>query len=148
MGRCINYTKYAPYPNGSGSVAARRQLHTAMADFINRHPVYGTTRFVTSPPGHKADGHSYGERLGRSIAQKTGKTYIEMTALGERAEQKETSQRDLSDEFSLIQTIGERILIIDDVFHTGATLDAAAKAARRAGATEVITLTAARTLRK
>ena len=58
MGRCINYTKYAPYPNGSGSVAARRQLHDAMTELIVRHPVYDTTRFVTSPPGHKADGNS------------------------------------------------------------------------------------------
>ena len=71
-----------------------------------------------------------------------------MTAPGERPEQKEAAERDLSEEFTLSQRINERILIIDDVFHTGATLDAAAKAARRAGAPEVITLTAARTLRK
>ena len=148
MGRRIAFTKHAPYPNGSGSRQAWRELIEAMVEFINRHPIYATTNFVTSPPGHKADGKSFGEQLARAVARAAGKTYIEMTAPGPRPEQKEAEERELSGEFTLTETISERIIIIDDVFHTGATLDAAMKAARRAGATEVITLTAARALRK
>lgn len=147
MGRRINYTKYAPYPNGSSSVRAKRELHDAMAELIETHPVYATTSIVTSPPGSSGEGNSFGERLGRALATKTGKTYIP-TEGPARAPQKEEGERLVRDDFVLTERINERILIIDDVFHTGATLDATARAARRSGASEVITLTAARTLRK
>lgn len=148
MGRRIQFTKYAKYPSGSGSRQAWRELIASMAEFIRRHPFYAWTKVITSPPGHNADGNSFGEQLARAVAKATDKAYIEMTAAGPRPEQKEAGQRDLSDEFTLSQRINEPIIIIDDVFHTGATLDAAAQAARRAGATEVMTLTATRTLRK
>lgn len=147
MGRRINYTKYAPYPNGSGSVKARRELHDAMVDLIENHPVYASTAVVTSPPGSAGDGNSFGERLGRTLARKTDKKYIPTTGPA-RSPQKEEGERVVRDDFVLTESISERILIIDDVFHTGTTLDATARAARGAGATEVITLTAARTLRK
>lgn len=147
MGRRINYTKYAPYPNGSGSVKARGELYDAMIDLIENHPVYSSTALVTSPPGSAGDGNSFGERLGSTLARRTGKTYIRTTGPA-RAPQKEEGERVVRDDFVLSEPISERILIIDDVFHTGTTLDATARAARRAGATEVITLTAARTLRK
>lgn len=39
---------------------------------------------------------------------------------------------------------GKRLLLVDDVFTTGATLDACAKVLRHAGATEVVVLTVAR----
>jgi predicted amidophosphoribosyltransferase len=41
---------------------------------------------------------------------------------------------------------GERVLLIDDVFTTGATASACARALREAGAEEVFVLTAARAL--
>lgn len=147
MGRRINYTKYAKYPNGSGSRQARGELYDAMTDFVNSHPVYATTRIVTSPPGSKGDGNSFGERLGREIARRTGKTFVETTGPA-RAEQKEEVGRDVRDDFEFSTAVGERVLIVDDVFHTGVTLESTARAVRRAGATEVIALTAARTLRK
>jgi ComF family protein len=39
---------------------------------------------------------------------------------------------------------GQRLVLVDDVFTTGATLDACAKVLRRAGATDIIVLTVAR----
>jgi hypothetical protein len=147
MGRRINYTKYAPYPNGSSSVKARRELHDAMVELIETHPAYAATGIVTSPPGSTGDGNSFGERLGQALASRTGKTFIP-TAGPARPPQKEEGERAVRDDFVLTERINERVLVIDDVFHTGSTLDATARAARRSGATEVITLTAARTLRK
>lgn len=42
---------------------------------------------------------------------------------------------------------GRRVLLVDDVFTTGATLEACAKALKRAGAAEVLALTLARVVR-
>lgn len=147
MGRRVNFTKYAPYPNGSSSRQARGELYDAMVDLVENHPVYASTRLVTSPPGSAGDGNSFGERLGRAVAQRTGKRYIVTTGPA-RPPQKEEGERVVRDDFVLSESVSERILVIDDVFYTGITLDATARAARRAGATEVITLTAARTLRR
>ncbi|GGI38145.1 hypothetical protein GCM10010988_17530 [Cnuibacter physcomitrellae] len=146
-GRWINYTKHAPYPNGTGSQKARAQMHDALVDFVARHPEYSVTEVLTAPPGHKADGKSYAETIAKALAKATGKRYVAMTAPGPRAEQKEEGLRELTDVFTLEEVVSGRVLIFDDVFHTGATLDAAARAVRAAGGTEVLTLNVARAMR-
>jgi predicted amidophosphoribosyltransferase len=45
------------------------------------------------------------------------------------------------------QLRGKRILLIDDVFTTGATVDACARALKRAGAAQVDVLTVSRVVR-
>jgi predicted amidophosphoribosyltransferase len=46
------------------------------------------------------------------------------------------------------QIFGRRLVLVDDVYTTGATVSAAAKALRRAGAAEITVLTFAMTLRQ
>ncbi|MNF09624.1 DNA utilization protein GntX [compost metagenome] len=49
-------------------------------------------------------------------------------------------------ESSLADVFGRRIVLIDDVFTTGATVSAATRVLKRAGAAEVTVLTFARAL--
>lgn len=151
MGQCVNHTKHAPFPNGRGSKAAWRLMCESMIAFVQGHPFYAAAGIVTAPPGHLADGNSWGERLAKEVARATGKPYVSMKGSGPRPERKDADNADLdlTDEFTLDQRMdGHRVIIIDDVFHTGTTLDAAASACREAGAVEVLTATVARTLRK
>lgn len=149
-GRWVQYTKYAPFPNGSGSRRAWREMVDAMAEFVRNHPVYASANVITAPPGHLADGDSWGERLARAVAASLSKPYVAMQSAGPRPELKaeETGQIDLTGQFSVPQALDGRVLIIDDVYRSGATMDAAAKACRGAGASEVLALTVTRTMRR
>lgn len=146
-GRLINYTKYALYPQGSSSQKAWRELVDDMAATIDEHPMFSDAVAVSSPPGSAGDGTSFGERLGRSVAAKASKPFVSMSGPA-RDPQKEEVARDVRDDFELSKVVRGPIVLVDDVFHTGVTLESAGLAARRAGATGVMALTAARTLRK
>lgn len=147
MGQCIHYTKYATNPSWSNSRLKRGQLVRTLKDFIERHPRYSAARSITAPPGSKADGQSFGEGLALEVAATTGKVFIPQTAAGPRAEQKGGLQQDLSLAFTMSQPVAGTTIVVDDVYRTGASMSGAAMAARRAGATAVLTLTAVRTMR-
>lgn len=146
-GQLISWTKYAKYPQGSSSRQARKDLLEALAGMIESHPLLAAAEVVSSPPGSNGDGASFGEHLGSDVAAKTRRRFVPMNGPA-RAPQKEEIVRDVRDDFDLTEVVHGPVLLIDDVFHTGVTLESAARAARRAGATSVVTLTAARTLRK
>lgn len=146
-GQLISWTKYAKYPQGSSSRQARKDLLTTLAGMIEDHPLLAGAEVVSSPPGSKGDGTSFGEQLGRDVAAKAGRRFVPMNGPA-RAPQKEEIIRDVRDDFNLTEVVHGPVLLVDDVFHTGVTLESAALAARRAGATSVVALTAARTLRK
>ncbi|QIR70709.1 phosphoribosyltransferase [Kocuria sp. KD4] len=146
-GTLIYRTKYATEPTWSSSRQARRDLLTAMSGVIGTHPLFAQAAVISSPPGSKGDGQSFGEKLGPDVATKTGLPFVAMHGPA-RPPQKEEIVRDVRDDFELSEVVRDPIILIDDVFHTGVTLESAARAARRAGATAVLALTAARTLRK
>lgn len=146
-GKLISYTKYATDPTWPSSRRARIELLGALSDLIATHPLYAEAAVVTSPPGSKGDGQSFGEKLGRDVADKAGFPFAPMNGPA-RSPQKEEIARDVRGDFVLSAVVDGPVIIVDDVFHTGVTLESAALAARRAGASHVLTLTAARTLRK
>lgn len=146
-GTLIYHTKYATNPDWSSSKRARRDLLTAMAEVIAGHPLFNEASAVTTPPGSKGDGRSFGELLGRDVAKRAGLPFVPMHGPA-RPPQKQEAARQARDDFELSAVVNGPIVLVDDVFHTGLTLESAARAARRAGATAVLALTAARTLRK
>ncbi|XAS76037.1 phosphoribosyltransferase [Dermatophilaceae bacterium Sec6.4] len=146
-GQLIAFTKYATYPQASGSRKARIELVNALAEVISNHPVFADAELVSSPPGSKGDGTSFGEQLGRDVAKKAARKFVPMNGPA-REPQKELIARHVRDDFELSEVVDRPIVLIDDVFHTGVTLESAARAARRAGAPTVLALTAARTLRR
>ena len=100
-----------------------------------------------------ARGYNQSERIARPLARRLGVPYADalrrhratppQTALGRRAR-----LANLHRAFRVRQpaaVAGRRILLVDDVATTGATLEAAARELRRAGALEILALVAGRT---
>ncbi|TQO18525.1 hypothetical protein FB472_0042 [Rhodoglobus vestalii] len=140
-------TKYASHPEYNNSKHSRRQIITALVDFIARHPLFASASAIVTAPGHNADGQGFGEVLAREVANRAGIPFVESTSPGPRPAQKETPQ-DLSDIFTVASPLAGTIIVLDDVFHTGGSATGAAAAARRAGAATVLLLVVARTIRK
>lgn len=147
MGQCIRYTKYASQPTWSTSRAKRRELIQALVGFIQNHPLYADAIAISAPPGSAADGQSFAELLAQDVAAAVGKPYVNQVASGPRPQQKEGVNQDLSEAFTMSAYLTGPVIVMDDVYRTGSSMSGAALAARRAGATSVLALTAVRTLR-
>lgn len=146
IGELVHFRKYTPYPNSNTASKQMNELVDLLSEAIQAHPLYANADFISTPPGHKGDGSSFGELLGSSVARKTKKDFVRMQG-PVRPQRKEGSVALVRDDFSLQQVVPGTLILIDDVFRSGTTLESAARAARRAGASQVLTLTAVRTLR-
>jgi adenine/guanine phosphoribosyltransferase-like PRPP-binding protein len=146
-GYWIYTTKYATHPQWGTSRQSRREMIAALVEFVHGHPLFGSATAIVTAPGHDADGQSFGEILGREVAQKAGIPFVESTSPGPRPAQKET-QQDLTDTFTVNGVLSGTVIVLDDVYHAGGSASGAAAAARRAGAETVLSLVVARTIRK
>ncbi len=146
-GYWIHTTKHASHPEWSTSRNSRRLMVNALTETIKAHPLYAGATAIVASPGHLADGRSFGEILAREVAAKVGIPFVETTAPGERAQQKEGAARDLTQEFTVQGVLSGDVIVLDDVYHTGSSASGAAAAAKRAGADRVHSLTVARTIR-
>ena len=143
VGELVNRSKYRKQR------PAIRELLGKMLEVIELHPLLNRTEYVATVPGHNADGNSFGEALAQVIAGRTGKTVMQTTCpSGPRAQQKEGLAPSPDGLFEMPQTLWGEVLIIDDVYKSGATMNAVALAAREAGADNVYGLAAVRTMRK
>jgi len=102
----------------------------------------------------RARGYNQAERIARAVARRMKLPLLPASAL--RRVRPTTTQIGLSrqerrdnmkDAFAANRVLvdGRRVLLIDDVMTTGATLDSCARALRAAGARDVLALTVART---
>lgn len=145
-GRLIHHTKHASHPDWSHSREDRRIMLDLMSKAIVNHPLLEPASVVSSPPGSSGDGNSFGELLGSDVANKIGKKFIPMEGPA-REQQKEASFREVRDDFELSQAVDGSVILVDDVYRSGATMESAAAAALREGASSVMALTVARTIR-
>jgi len=132
--------------------AAGRWLAQRFDEVVTRHPTLATAEIIVVVPGHDRTLLSFGERLAATVATRRGLVEIRVESRQEFRPQAKSrgssSTHDLDGEFSIEQTLsGSHALIIDDVFRTGSTLRAVARAARAAGAGRISGLVCARTLR-
>jgi hypothetical protein len=129
---------------------AQEELIDALANVIARHPVYRESRLV-SVPGHDASAVSRSEVLALGVARRLAVPLVRTRSrsLIRPAAKNRTERVDFRGEFVIEpDTVGRLpVLIIDDVFGRGTTMNAVAHEARRAGSPRVHGLVAARTIR-
>jgi len=92
--------------------------------------------------------------LAGRLAHNTGKTFDPLTLLRIRAtpsqgemKSAKARRRNVRGAFKAVRPVAGNVLLIDDVFTTGATIGACARALKRAGAGKVLVLTLARVVR-
>jgi predicted amidophosphoribosyltransferase len=145
VGSLIHRGKYR------GSPDALEGLSSRLADAASQHALFQATDVVLSVPGHDSSKQSFGEGLAYEVAKKIGVPLL-ITKCSEslRAEAKAGLEtEELADLFTVDPSAHNQVvLIIDDVYRSGATMSAVARAAARAGARGRLGLVGARTLRK
>lgn len=144
-GDMVNKGKY--WQEGQARRDAKKDISASIKDLLTIHPVLLDTPTLVTVPGSKADFGSFGERLAKHIATATGKELVQTQCKsGERKQRKEDSTVDLTDEFVMPSSLDGEVIILDDVYKSGTSMDAVALAARKAGATSVYGVAIAKTL--
>lgn len=148
IGRLVFQAKYR------GNAAAADEIATQMGHFINRHPRYERAQCIAAVPRSTSVGWlNLAQRL---IDHLTG--FLAKHRLTLYRSEAVTSQKDVSDEaerYSRQQgTMAcdhdlalQSVVIIDDMYGSGASMQEAARTLRAAGAAEVLGLAATKTLK-
>jgi hypothetical protein len=145
-GELIYRGKY--YNPGVAQNRARRELVDKFVKILADHPLYRGCAQIVTVPGHKADSQSFGERLAATVAAKAGKTLVETQSPGgPRPQAKEGPSQVTDGHFTMPIPLQGDVIVLDDVYRSGTTMNAVAKAAKRAGAQRVFGLAAVRTMR-
>lgn len=147
IGADISYLKYHRPP-------ARRfeqeqefaPLVEELAEVLVKHPAYAEAPTLVGVPGSQGGGESLSEALAERLALRTGKN-LAIAYCPPHPPWKGSNPPSLSGKVSIESKINGPSVVIDDVVRTGHSLNETALAARRAGATHVYGLVAAKTMR-
>ena len=124
-----------------------------------QYPLSAATRIVPvplHPEREKARGFNQALVIGRELARATSLPLDEVSVVRTHHTQRHRAGMDAKDRRETVENAfrvtypgllaGERVLLVDDVFTTGATVSSCAKTLLEAGAAEVFVLTIARPL--
>jgi predicted amidophosphoribosyltransferase len=127
--------------------AAIPRLGRAMAARVDPTRVDVVTWAPTTPVRRRERGFDQAELLARAVARNLGRRCAPLLRRPKGLPQTGRSRADRrhGPAFVAVGPVPEGVLLVDDVVTTGATLSAAAKALREAGARRVLAVPAART---
>ena len=153
-GELVNQGKYRYRNNASLQRQAGLALVDLMCQAIERHGVLSQASVILDVPGHDNTRVSFGSRVATTIAYRRGTPMVRVLAKSAfRPEAKSLAAADrgsiLDDEFTVPAEVnGQHVVIVDDVFKSGGSMDAVAKAARKSGAVAVQGICGVRTMRR
>lgn len=153
VGSLVNAIKYQAL--GEVEVAQAGQRLTALlSEVVMTHPWFRSIDLVLAVPGHDSDQVATSVRIGVTVAR-----HAEVPCMSPKSRRPgfrksvknmtDQERAELLDYFVFERDLsGLAVLVVDDVFHTGYTMRGVARAARLAGASTVLGLTAARNWRR
>jgi hypothetical protein len=154
IGELVYRGKYLYKTQEKQKSIAGRNLAGRICNVISRHAAINSAEVILNVPGHDRNVVSFGPRLAATVAKYLRLPNLRVTAKSEfRPEAKSLSAMEramfFGDEFIVPAEIrGRSALIVDDVFRSGGSMAAVAKAAREAGAQEIFGICPTRTMRR
>ncbi len=140
--------------------ASRIAIGEKMVEFIQRHPRYARAAYVCPLPSHgRGTANTLPQRLCAQIAESVSMRLVPMERTRVCAQQKEidseekevaAAQRRLNQAKSMsANALAKRgaVILIDDMYGSGASMTEAARALRSAGASDILGLTVTKQLR-
>ncbi|UQS26325.1 phosphoribosyltransferase [Amycolatopsis thermalba] len=128
-----------------------RFLCKRLSRIVREHLWFDKATKIVPVPGHDSKEVSASMRIGTAVARETGREIVEVKRrISSRPPAKEMSRADRASfrwEYRVDEDLeGQTVLLIDDVYETGQTMDGVAAAAKYSGAKTVVGLAALRTL--
>lgn len=133
--------------------AVARFLSARMADFLHTEDPFGNIDIITYVPmtrhAMRARGFNQAKLLARGLAKRIHRPMAQLLAKrNETQPQARLSARarrhNLRGAFHLIRSLSEKVLLVDDIFTTGSTVEECAHTLKSGGCEEVFVLTVAR----
>jgi ComF family protein len=146
----IHNLKYREHTKSTGFLAK------GIAGYISEQPQYQNSDFITAVPLHpvrkRERGYNQSELIARKVSKLTGIKYIEAVkrsryTASQTMLHKEQRLHNLNGAFRINRKAdlrGKSIILLDDVFTTGSTINEISKTLHAAGAAKVLGLTACR----
>jgi predicted amidophosphoribosyltransferase len=153
-GELVNRGKYLYKIREEQKAMVGRNLAGRICNAIGRHAALNSAEVILNVPGHDRNVVSFGPRLAATVAKYRRIPNLRATGKSEfRPEAKSLSpmERAMFFDYEFIvppEVYARSVLIVDDVFRSGGSMAAVARAAREAGAREIFGICPTRTMRR
>jgi hypothetical protein len=154
VGDLVNKGKYLYKTREEQKDTVGRNLAGRICYVISRHPALNNAEVILNVPGHDWKILSFGPRIAATVAKYRRMLDIRVTARSKfRPEAKSLGRGQsatlLEDQFIVPPEVrGRSALIVDDVFRSGGSMMAVARAAHEAGAREIFGICPTRTMKR